>query len=137
MPEGHRRFGLISQAATIELAAALNRTFGELSALIRMHAADHPDSIAIVDDTSRLTWGEFNTLMDRCAVALQREGVRKGDIVALLGVNSAVYAAIYLAIVRVGAIAAPLPTSLALLRNDARLRCVRRCEVRWRNHGGR
>jgi long-chain acyl-CoA synthetase len=97
----------------MELTNALNQTFGELSALIRMHAADRPDSIAIVDDTSRLTWREFNALMDRCAAALQRDGVRKGDIIGLLGVNTVVYAAIYLAIVRVGAIAAPLPTSAA------------------------
>src|ERR1700733_5267671 len=95
----------------MELKKALNRPFCELSALIRMHAAEHPESTALVDDTSRLTWREFNTLMDRCAVALQREGVRKGGTVALLGSNSAVYAAIYLAIIRVGAIVAPLPTS--------------------------
>src|ERR1700722_4765858 len=89
----------------------INRPFGELSALIRMHAAARPDCVAMMDDTSQLTWHEFNALMDRCALSLQREGVRKGDIVALLGTNSAVYAAIYLAIVRIAAVAAPLPTS--------------------------
>jgi long-chain acyl-CoA synthetase len=109
--EAQEARALISQTATSELINALNRTFGELSALIRMHAAERPDSIAMVDDASRLTWRELNTLMDRCAVALQREGVRRGEIVALLGVNSAVYAAVYLAIIRVGAVAAPLPTS--------------------------
>jgi acyl-CoA synthetase (AMP-forming)/AMP-acid ligase II len=92
-------------------ATALKQTFGNLTAVIRLHAAERPDFIAMVDDTSRWTWREFDSLMDRCAAKLEREGVRKGEIVALLGNNSAVYAAMYFGIIRIGAVAAPLPTS--------------------------
>jgi len=97
--------------STMQLTDALDRSFGELSALVRIHAANRSHCVAMIDDQTRLTWHEIDSLMDRCAVALQREGVRKGNMVALIGSNSVIYAAIYLAILRIGAVATPLPTS--------------------------
>jgi len=95
----------------MNLASALSATFGNLSDLIRLHAAQCPDATAIVDDQFRWNWRTLDALIDRVAAGLQRDGVRKGSVVALLGRNSACYAAIYLATLRVGAVAAPLSTS--------------------------
>lgn len=95
----------------MNLEIALSATFGSLSDLIRMHAVQCPDATAVADNQTRWSWRKFDTLIDRVATRLQQEGVRKGSIVALLGRNSAPYACIYLAIVRIGAVAAPLSTS--------------------------
>jgi long-chain acyl-CoA synthetase len=113
----------------MQLTDALDGDFGELSALVRMHATNRSDCVAIMDDRSRLTWHEIDSLMDRCAVALQRQGVRKGDTIALIGRNSAIYAAIYLAIIRTGAVAVPLPTtatpaSIAAMLDDSGARIL-------------
>jgi acyl-CoA synthetase (AMP-forming)/AMP-acid ligase II len=107
----------------VNLANALSATFGNLSDLIRMHAAQCPDATAVADDQMRWSWHKFNTLIDRVAAKMQRDGVRKGGVIALLGRNSAPYACIYLATLRIGAVAAPMstsatPASTAAMIND-------------------
>lgn len=55
-----------------------------------------------------LTYGEFHERILALAARLLREGVRKGDHIALLAENSHNWAIAYLAIVRLGAIAVPI-----------------------------
>jgi long-chain acyl-CoA synthetase len=55
-----------------------------------------------------LTYGEFHERIIALAARFLREGVKKGDRVAILGENSHNWAIAYLAIVRLGAIAVPI-----------------------------
>ena len=61
----------------------LSGAFGALADLIRAHAAERPDHPALVEGSEKLTYGSLAALMDRIAVALQRDGVRGGDVVAI------------------------------------------------------
>ena len=55
-----------------------------------------------------LTYGTFHKRILALAVKLQKEGIRKGDHVAILSENSHNWGIAYLAIVRTGAIAVPI-----------------------------
>jgi acyl-CoA synthetase (AMP-forming)/AMP-acid ligase II len=92
-------------------AELLGQDFADHSDLIRAYAAEQPETIAIVGEERRLDWAAFNALIDRIAARLQAEGVGKGGGVAIVGVNSIVYSAVFLAAIRVGAAAAPLTAS--------------------------
>ncbi|HZQ85070.1 MAG TPA: AMP-binding protein [Acidimicrobiales bacterium] len=73
----------------------------------------HPDdAVAIVEGGSRTTYGELRTLVAAMRGGLVREGVQPGDRVALVLPNGLDFAAVYLAVLGVGAVAVPLnPTS--------------------------
>jgi acyl-CoA synthetase (AMP-forming)/AMP-acid ligase II len=92
-------------------AELLAQEFTDHSALFRAHAAEHPDKIAIADEERQISWGELDALVERIASKLQAEGVGKGNAVAIVGVNSIAYGAVFLAAIRTGAAAAPLTTS--------------------------
>jgi acyl-CoA synthetase (AMP-forming)/AMP-acid ligase II len=68
---------------------------------------DHP---AIVDTGSgrTTTYAELAAEVDRVASGLQAEGIGKGDVVALVGGNSAAWAMAYHAILRAGAVVTPI-----------------------------
>jgi len=55
-----------------------------------------------------LTYGEFYERILALAMHLQKEGVRKGDAVAILAENSHHWGIAYLSIVRLGAVAVPI-----------------------------
>jgi long-chain acyl-CoA synthetase len=90
------------------LDAYLARDFGQLPDLIRLHAELQPDSSALIDPARRLTYGELDGLVDRIAAALQRDGVRPGDTIAICSANSIDYATVFLGALRSGVAVAPL-----------------------------
>ena len=51
--------------------------------LIRLHARTRPDAIAIAADDEELTYAQLDERATRLAAALQKRGVRSGDLVAL------------------------------------------------------
>jgi long-chain acyl-CoA synthetase len=55
-----------------------------------------------------LTYGEFYEQIRALAFHMQSEGIRKGDPVAILAENSHNWGIVYLAIVRIGAVAVPI-----------------------------
>jgi long-chain acyl-CoA synthetase len=55
-----------------------------------------------------LTYGEFYEQIRALAFRMQSEGIRKGDPVAILAENSHNWGIVYLAIVRIGAVAVPI-----------------------------
>jgi acyl-CoA synthetase (AMP-forming)/AMP-acid ligase II len=63
------------------------------------------DREAVVDDSVRLTYEEFDRLCNNLAHALRGLGVDKGDRVAILMPNSWQFAVAYYGIIRIGAIA--------------------------------
>ncbi|MDI7274480.1 MAG: long-chain fatty acid--CoA ligase [Anaerolineae bacterium] len=66
-----------------------------------------PERPATIFFKAKLTYGQLNDLVNRCAAGLQRMGVRKGDRVAILIPNSPQYVIAYYGILRIGAIAVP------------------------------
>jgi len=103
--------------------------FATMPDLIRAHAASRPDHPAVVDGDRMLTFAGLDTLIDRAAVALQRDGVRRLDTVAICSPSSIEYVAIFVAALRVGAAACPLAPSstadqLAMMVKDCGARLV-------------
>jgi acyl-CoA synthetase (AMP-forming)/AMP-acid ligase II len=105
-------------------AELLAQDFTDHSELFRAHAAEQPDKTAIVDESSRISWRALDDMVERIAARLQAEGVGKGGTVALAGVNSIAYGAVFLAAIRTGAAAAPLthsatPEALSAMLSDS------------------
>jgi acyl-CoA synthetase (AMP-forming)/AMP-acid ligase II len=92
-------------------ADLLARNFATIPDLLRAHAAEQPDKTALADDAGTMTYAELDRWMDRIAAALQRDGVRPGQAVAILAYPSNAYAALFLGVVRAGAVAAPISPS--------------------------
>jgi O-succinylbenzoate-CoA ligase len=85
-----------------------------------------PDSEGFIDaDTRRrFTFREWNARSNRTAAALRAEGVRRGDRVALLQMNSIEYIETFFALAKLGAVCVPLnwrlvPEELAFILRDA------------------
>ena len=59
--------------------ASLIPPFVSLSDLIRGHARERPDALALSDGQQSLTYAALDAQMDRIAASLQRDGLRAGD----------------------------------------------------------
>ncbi|MDB5467070.1 MAG: 4-coumarate-CoA ligase, partial [Phenylobacterium sp.] len=102
----------------------LAQDFGTLADVIREQARELKDKPALVDARRTITYAELDELMDRIAVALQREGVGKAEVAAICASSSVEYGATFFGILRDGAIVAPLapsstPESLIVQLNDS------------------
>lgn len=104
-------------------ADLLTSDFATLPDILRAHATERGDKIAVADANATLTYGELDALMDRIAAALQRDGVDQGRSVAIIASASVEYAAVFMGTLRAGCAAAPLapsstPESLAAMVMD-------------------
>ena len=97
--------------ATMTAADLLASDFATVPDLIRAHAIERGDKSALADDATTMTYTALDATMDRIAAALQRDGVRQGQAVAILAYPSVAYAALFLGIVRAGAITTPIAPS--------------------------
>jgi long-chain acyl-CoA synthetase len=93
----------------------------DLPAIVARHARAQTGRVALIQDDRRVTWGELHAEVDCLASALLGSGVRPGDKVATLADTSIEYAEVFLATLRAGACAVPLPT---LASRDALERMV-------------
>ena len=73
--------------------ALLERPFGSYSDLIRSHARERPDHIALIEVERRASFAALDAMMDRIAASLQRDGIRPGECVAVCAATSLEYAA--------------------------------------------
>ena len=101
----------------------LARDFATLSELVRAHAAERPDRLALIDEAGAMTYAALDTIVDRVAAALQRDGVRRGEAVAILAAASVAYGAVFLGALRAGCVATPLspsatPDAIAAMLDD-------------------
>ena len=101
----------------------LAQEFGTLSDLVRAYGVERLAAAALIHGERRLTYGGLDRLIDRAAAALQRDGVRSGDTVAIAAAASLEYVVSFLGALRAGAAAAPLapsssPTSLRAMLAD-------------------
>lgn len=92
-------------------AELLATPFATLPDLLAAHARDRPDRIALADEGGTLTYSALDRLTARIAAALQRDGVRPGQPVAIVATPSIAYAAVFLGAIRAGCPAAPLSPS--------------------------
>ncbi|MBN8815160.1 MAG: acyl--CoA ligase [Sphingomonas sp.] len=104
-------------------ADLLASDFATLPAILQAHAQEQGDKIAVADASATLTYAQLDTLMNRIAGALQRDGVAQGQSVAIIASASVEYAAIFLGALRAGCVAAPLapsstPEALAAMIGD-------------------
>ncbi len=93
-----------------ELVRARSRREESLLHLVYAHASRTPQRPALLCGDERCSYGELRARIDATAAVLEAEGIRSGDVVALVGENSIDYVTILLALTRLGA-AAALPSS--------------------------
>ncbi|MFY1699847.1 class I adenylate-forming enzyme family protein [Solwaraspora sp. WMMA2101] len=75
---------------------------------LRRQALRRADREALVDSDARWTYAELDADVDRHAAALRDAGIADGDLVGVLGRNSATYVIELLALSRLGAVSVPL-----------------------------
>jgi acyl-CoA synthetase (AMP-forming)/AMP-acid ligase II len=75
-----------------------------ISSVIRTHAADRPDGVALVCGDQSLTWAELHARSNQVADALQKAGVGFGDRVAFLDKNCNEYFELLFAAAKLGAV---------------------------------
>ena len=92
-------------------ADLLAGAFATLPDLVAAHARERHDKVALADERSTLTYAALDRLADRIAAALQRDGVRPGEAVAIVAAASTDYAAVFLGALRAGAAATPISPS--------------------------
>ena len=93
-------------------ATAPDPSFRAIPDLVREHAAARPHQPALVQGDERIDYAALDALMDRVAAALQRDGVRQGDSIAICAHSSPRYAAVFLGALRAGVAVAPLAPSV-------------------------
>ena len=77
--------------------------------MLDLHATDRPDEIAVTTETENISWLELRQRAQAMAYDLQcNRGVKPGDRVLILALNSAEFLAAMLAINTVGAISVPV-----------------------------
>ena len=104
-------------------------SFHNLADLVRTHSAARPQQPALIHGDQRVSHAQLDALVDRIAAALQRDGVRPGEAIALCGQSTTTYAALFLGGLRAGAAVAPLspsvtPADFAAMLRDCGARCL-------------
>ena len=87
--------------------------FLSLPELIVRHGREMPGATALTCEGDNLTWSRLAEAVDRVAARLKALGIGPGDNVATLGLPSVAHVVGLLGVLRAGACAVPLPTSVA------------------------
>jgi long-chain acyl-CoA synthetase len=75
-------------------------------------AAEHPDDIAYTFNATDTSYRDLNQKVNRFACVLQKAGVKKGERIALLLVNSPTYVIAYFAALKLGIVVANLSVGI-------------------------
>lgn len=93
-----------SPAGVVALGRQAMRGAMGPAALFRYHAAARPNTLALVDDRLRLTYGELDRRIDRLATRLvRRHGVRRGESAIAVLHNRPEFVEVQAALARIGA----------------------------------
>ncbi len=87
----------------------LAQPFGTLPALLAHHAATRGMHPALVLDGQVLSFAQLQVRVQQVAGALQRDGVRPGQAIAICAATSLAYVCTFLGAVQAGVTVAPLP----------------------------
>lgn len=79
-----------------------------VTASVAWWARTQPEHVALVYGQQRITYGELQQRVERAAALLHAQGIRAGDVVALLMKNSAAFLEVSLAIAHVGGVFLPI-----------------------------
>jgi fatty-acyl-CoA synthase len=93
-------------AETVSATASARRH--SVGDLLHRTARRHPDKLAVVADTLRVTYAEFDAAVNRAAHALTARGLSKGDRLALLSHNCWQYAVLAFATAKLGVVLVPV-----------------------------
>ncbi len=98
--------------------------FRPVPEMVRDVAARAPERAAIADEMGAITFADLDAAMDRVAAALQREGLKPGDAIAISAAASTAYGTLFFGALRAGVAVAPLapsstPDALAGMARDA------------------
>jgi acyl-CoA synthetase (AMP-forming)/AMP-acid ligase II len=96
-------------------------------ARIRTNAQTHTDRLALVCGEDCLSWGAFNTRINRTANLLLQLGLHKGDNVAIISPNSIAYAELFMGILRAGGCVTPLSS---MASTEALQKMLTDCDAR-------
>jgi len=89
------------------------QAFTTFADLVAAHATRHPGQLAVVCGDRSIDYATLDRTADRFAAALQRDGIREGDAIALCATNSIEYVLALVGALRAGAAVATLPQSTA------------------------
>jgi acyl-CoA synthetase (AMP-forming)/AMP-acid ligase II len=111
------------------MSITLETPFSVLPELIALHAKNRGSHPALIQDAQQLNYQELNQKVDQVAAALQRDGFKPGDSIAICGNNSIPYALLYIGALRAGMVVAPLapsstPEGLATMIKDSAAKLV-------------
>jgi long-chain acyl-CoA synthetase len=98
-------------AVDLDLKKTLEKSFHPVPELIRLHAATRPDHFVLIQGNRTLPYAELDRSMDRVAAALQRDGVKPGEAIAICAAGSIEFAVVFLGSLRAGVAVAPLAPS--------------------------
>jgi acyl-CoA synthetase (AMP-forming)/AMP-acid ligase II len=93
------------------MTEAFARGFGTVSELIAGYAVTTPARRAIVQEDVAVSYGDLDALLDRIAAALQRDGLVKGDVVAIVSATTVPAVTAFLGALRAGCVPAPIAPS--------------------------
>ena len=86
----------------------VQQPFGQFVELFRMQVQVHPEKAALIDGRETFSYAVLDGISDRIAAGLQRDGIEKGGRVAICATMSVRYVAVFLGILKAGAIVCPL-----------------------------
>lgn len=95
----------------MKLSDLLVQPNGSLPDCLSAVAQLRPEHPALILNGVTLSYREFDRLVSRAAVSLQRDGVQPGDVVAACAGTSLEYVALYFGVLRAGGVMTPLPPS--------------------------
>lgn len=95
----------MTDPSTDPMGIAGSQAIGDIP---RRSAARYPDKVALVHRDVRLTYAELDGAIDRFAAAMYRDGLRKGDRLALLSHNCWQYPVVVFAAARIGVVVVPI-----------------------------
>ncbi len=84
-------------------------------------ASSNPDYIAYSFNDTHTSYGDLNSRVNRFALALKEAGIKKGDRVALILVNTPTYVITFFAVMKLGAIVVNLNVGI---QGDELARCL-------------
>lgn len=91
------------------IARTPNRTICDVMEEV---ATQHADKVALITDTQALTYRDYNSRANAYARWARSQGIRKGDVVALLMNNRPDYLCVWLGVARAGGATALINTNL-------------------------
>ena len=90
------------------MSDVFEQDFRVIPELVHHHAQRMPGHLALVQGGRSLDYASLDRMMDRVAAALQRDGLRPGDAIAICSGMSLEYAVVFLGALRAGVVVAPL-----------------------------